>query len=340
LRYNSSPAPDVTHMNHNSSKATAVVLFNLGGPDSLSAVEPFLYNLFSDPDIFRLPLAFLTQKPFARMLSRRRAPEAAKGYEAMGGKSPLLDHTRDQARALEQSLRGHGAFDVHICMRYWHPMAPQLVAELKQAGYEHVVLLPLYPQYSRTTTGSSYNDFMRACRGAGYAPRITLIESWYEQPLYQHAIAEAIRAAANKLPDPEPANIELLFSAHGLPQKIVDAGDPYEQHIRATVAAVRKLLQWPHTTLCYQSRVGPLQWLKPYTEETIREKARAGARQILVYPIAFVSDHIETLYELGTEYAAIARECGVEHYGVVPALNADPGLIEALTQLVLDHASK
>lgn len=327
-------------MNHHSSKATAVVLFNLGGPDSLSAVEPFLFNLFSDPDIFRLPLPWLTQKPFARMLSKRRAPEAAIGYEAMGGKSPLLDHTRDQALALEQSLRKHGAFDVHICMRYWHPMAPQVVAELKEAGYENVILLPLYPQYSRTTTGSSYNDFMRACRRVAYSPHISLIESWYEHPLYQQAIAEAIRSAAQNLPDPDPANIELLFSAHGLPQKIVDAGDPYEQHIRATVEGVRTILQWPHTTLCYQSRVGPLPWLKPYTEETIREKAHAGASQILVYPIAFVSDHIETLYELGREYAVVARECGVEHYSVVPALNADPGLIQALTQLVLGHATQ
>ncbi len=325
-------------MNRTTTHRTAVVLFNLGGPDSLQAVQPFLYNLFSDPDIFRLPLAWLTQKPFARLLSRRRAPEAAKGYEAMGGKSPLLEHTRDQAQALERALREHGEFDVHICMRYWHPLADEVVTALQGETYGRVILLPLYPQYSRTTTGSSYNDFMRACRHAGYHPDVHLIEHWYQQPGYHQAIADSIRAAAAGLPDSDPGSIELLFSAHGLPQKIVDAGDPYEQHIRATVASVKRLLDWPHTTLCYQSRVGPLQWLQPYTNDVIREKARAGAKQILVYPIAFVSDHIETLFELGQDYARLARECGVEHYAVVPALNANPGLIETLTQVVLDHA--
>jgi ferrochelatase len=325
-------------MNQSANQRTAVVLFNLGGPDSLQAVQPFLYNLFSDPDIFRLPLPWLTQKPFAMLLSRRRAPEASKGYRAIGGKSPLLEHTRAQAYALERSLRAHGDFDVHICMRYWNPRADEVVATLRAGTYKRVILLPLYPQYSRTTTGSSYNDFMRACQRAGYHPHIRLVEHWYEQPGYHQAIADSIHAVANQLPDNDPNSIELLFSAHGLPQKIVDAGDPYEQHIRATVAGVKRILNWPHTTLCFQSRVGPLQWLQPYTDAVIREKAHAGARQILVYPIAFVSDHIETLFELGQDYARLARECGVENYAVVPALNANPGLIDTLTRVVLDHA--
>ena len=316
----------------------AVVLFNLGGPDSLAAVQPFLYNLFADPDIINLPLGWLTQKPFARLISRRRAPEAAHGYAAIGGKSPLLDNTRAQAAALQHEL-GDEAF-VTIAMRYWHPRADAVVAELKQRGVTRVVLLPLYPQYSRTTTGSSFNDFVRACRAADYQPLTTLIEHWYDQPDYIAGIVESIRAEAAKLPDPNPDATELLFSAHGLPQKLVDAGDPYERHIHATYDAVCRALGWPRTTLCYQSRVGPLQWLRPYTDDVIREKAAAGGRQMLVYPIAFVSDHVETLFELGQTYATLARASGIAQYRVVPALNNHPRLMAALTALAREGLAR
>lgn len=318
---------------------TAVVLFNLGGPDSLDAVEPFLFNLFADPDIFRLPLGFLTQKWFARFISRRRAPEARHNYAAIGGKSPLLDNTRHQAEALANALRTNGEYDVFVCMRYWHPLSDAVVAELKQGGYEELVLLPLYPQYSDTTTGSSLNDFNRACARAQYRPRVKIVREWYRQNDYQRAIVECIQAEAKKLPDAVPERIELLFSAHGLPKKLVERGDPYESQIRATYEALRARLGWPHTTLCYQSRVGPLEWLRPYTEEVIRQKAVAGVKQMLVYPIAFVSDHIETLYELGMQYADLARESGIAHYRVVPALNAHPLLIRALTDLVRNAGS-
>ena len=315
-----------------STERSAVVLFNLGGPDSLEAVRPFLYNLFSDPDIFKLPLGFITQKPFAWLISARRAPEAAHGYAALGGHSPLLENTQKQAAALQRELGAD--FDVHICMRYWHPMTPKVVADLKRGNYARVVLLPLYPQYSITTTGSSYNEFQRECRRQHYAPRVVFVRQWYDQPDFLAAIAEAIATEARNLPEPEPERIELLFSAHGLPQKIVAAGDPYEQQVRATFEAVRAALGWPHTTLCYQSRVGPLKWLQPYTEDVIRQKAAAGARQLLVYPIAFVSDHVETLYELGIQYAEKARRLGIPHYRVVPALNDHPRLISALKNLV------
>lgn len=330
----------------------AVVLFNLGGPDSLAAVEPFLRNLFSDPDIFRLPLGWLLQKPLARFIARRRAPEAAEGYRAIGGSSPLLENTMAQARALQQALNAqtavrvavgserapaasHDPYDVFVCMRYWHPRATEVVERLKAGGYTNLVLLPLYPQYSVTTTGSSYNEFMRACRVAGYAPSVRLIRDWYQQPDYQLGIVETLREALRALPDPNPAHVECLFSAHGLPQKFVRAGDPYEQQVRATYESIRTQLGWPHTSLCYQSRVGPLEWLRPYTDDVIRAKAAAGATQILVYPIAFVSDHIETLYELGMTYARLARECGVRDYRVVPALNTHPRLIAALRDLTL-----
>ena len=317
---------------------TAVVLCNLGGPDSLDAVRPFLFNLFSDPDIFRFPLGFLTQRPLAALIAWRRAPEAAHGYAAIGGKSPILEYTRAQAEALQRAIGG--GFDVHVCMRYWHPLTDEVVSKLKQRNYPRVILVPLYPQYSRTTSGSSYNEFMRQCRRQDYQPSVTLIRQWYEQPDYQNAIVETVRAEANKLPDPDPAHFELLFSAHGLPKKIVAEGDPYEQQVRATYDAVCARLGWPHTTLCYQSRVGPLEWLRPYTDDVVREKAAAGVKQMLVYPIAFVSDHVETLFELGITYAELARSRGIEHYRVVPALNNHPRFIEALRSLVLDAAQR
>jgi protoporphyrin/coproporphyrin ferrochelatase len=320
------------------SQRPAVVLLNLGGPDSLEAVRPFLYNLFSDPDIFKFPLAALTQKAFAAFVSWRRAPEAARGYAAIGGKSPLLEHTREQAIALQLALAGDDGTpvaDVYVCMRYWHPLTRDVVRELKHKGYERIILLPLYPQYSGTTTGSSVNEFERECKRQRYRPMLRVIHHWYEQPAYQQAIADTLRAELKRFPDPDPARVELLLSAHGLPRKIVDAGDPYASHIEATCDAVRARLGWPRVTLCYQSRVGPLEWLKPYTEEVIRAKAAAGAKQMLVYPIAFVSDHVETLYELGITYAELARANGITHYRVAPALNAHPLLIETLRDQVL-----
>lgn len=314
----------------------AVVLFNLGGPDSLAAVRPFLFNLFSDPDIFRLPLGFLTQKPFAALLSWRRTPEASHGYAAIGGSSPLLANTQHQAEALTRALAADGNFEIYICMRYWHPRASAVIERLKSRDIKRVILLPLYPQYSLTTTGSSYNEFQRECARRKYFPEISLIREWHDQPDYLDGIAQTLREEASRFPNPDPQNIEVLFSAHGLPKKIVDGGDPYEQQVRATFNAVRARLAWPNTILCYQSRVGPLEWLKPYTEEVIREKARAGAKQMLVYPIAFVSDHIETLFELGQTYAQLAHNLGVAHYRVTPALNEHPLLIRGLRRLILD----
>ncbi len=322
------------------SERVAVVLFNLGGPDSLAAVRPFLFNLFSDPDIFRLPLARLTQKPFAALVAWRRAPEAAKGYAAIGGASPLLANTRAQATALTQALANDGDFETHVCMRYWHPRAAEVVAHLKSRGISRVILLPLYPQYSLTTSGSSYHEFQRECARQRFSPMISFVRAWHDQPDYLDAIADTIRQEAKRFPNPDPSSIELLLSAHGLPKKIVDAGDLYEKHIRATFDAIQRRLGWPHMTLCYQSRVGPLEWLRPYTEQVIREKAREGATQMLVYPIAFVSDHVETLYELGQLYAQLAHEQGVAHYRVVPALNDHALLIRGLHRLVLDAVTR
>lgn len=318
---------------------TAVVLFNLGGPDSLQAVRPFLFNLFSDADIFRLPLAVLTQKPFAWMLSRARNKVASTGYAAIGGKSPLLENTQRQARALAKALTEYsGRYEVFPCMRYWPPLTDGVVRELKAANVEDVRLLPLYPQYSVTTTGSSYNEFRRQCQRYDYHPRVRLLESWYAHATYQEAILGDVRSAALALPDPDPKHFTVLFSAHGLPQKVINRGDPYQQQIEATFDSLREQLGWPHCILCYQSRVGPLTWLEPYTMNVIRKLGRQGIRQVLVYPIAFVSDHAETLYELGIQYAELAKAVGIEHYRVVPALNDSRIFIRALAELVLSTA--
>ena len=315
---------------------TAVVLLNLGGPDSLDAVQPFLFNLFSDPDIFKLPLGFLTQKPFAHFIARRRAPEARHNYAAIGGRSPLLENTRAQAAALQTALNTSApdTYEVFVCMRYWHPLTEAVVADLQRGGFENVLLLPLYPQYSRTTTGSSVNEFRRVCAHVKYAPIIRLVRHWPTESDYLDAIVSDILVAAHSMPQPLAEHTELLFSAHGLPKKIVAQGDPYQKEVEQTYAALCERLKFPHTTLCYQSRVGPLEWLRPYTEEVIRAKAAAGCQQLLVYPIAFVSDHSETLYELGIQYAQLAKAVGIAHYRVVPALNTHPALIRALTHLV------
>ncbi len=312
---------------------TAVVLCNLGGPDSLEAVEPFLRNLFSDPDIFRFPLAPLTQRLFAWAVARRRREEASRGYAALGGASPIGANTQDQAQALEQALADL-KLRVFVCMRYWHPFTGEVVAALKAGGYTRVVLLPLYPQYSLTTSGSARNEFLRQCARLHYSPDVRFIDSWYEDEDYLQGIVAGIKAAAARFSEPDPSAISLLLSAHGVPKRLIAAGDPYQHGIEETARLVSARLGWPRVTLCYQSRVGPLEWLRPYVDDVIRDQGQSGVGQILVYPIAFVSDHIETLFELGMTYAALAREAGVREYYVVPALNADPALVRALERLV------
>ena len=311
---------------------TAIVLCNLGGPDCLAAVEPFLRNLFSDPDIFQLPFAAVTQRAFAYALARRRRVEAGRGYAALGGASPIGANTQDQARALEQALADLKA-RVFVCMRYWHPFTAEVVATLKAGGFERVVLLPLFPQYSLTTSGSARNEFTRQCHRLHYSPDVRFIGSWYEEEDYLRGIIGDIRATLGRFSEPDPSRISLLLSAHGVPKMLIERGDPYQREIEATAERVTAGLGWPHVTLCYQSRVGPREWLRPYVDDVIRDQGRAGVSQILVYPIAFVSDHIETLYELGMTYAALAAKAGVREYHVVPGLNDNPCLIKALERL-------
>jgi len=310
----------------------AVVLFNLGGPDSLDAVEPFLRNLFSDPAIINLP--GFVRRPLARFIAARRAPIAREIYGHMGGRSPILEETEAQARELEAALQrsGHEARCV-IAMRYWRPLTAEAVAAVETFSPDRIVLLPLYPQYSTTTTGSSLSEWRKlASRGRLKAPQHEVCCYSFEDG-FVAALSDRLDNAF-KTAKPEHS-YRVLFSAHGLPKRIVQRGDPYQWQVERTVQAVLERWQggpFDHT-ICYQSRVGPLEWIGPATDEEIR---RAGAERkgLIVVPVAFVSEHSETLVELDIEYGKLARASGVPDYIRVPTVRSDPMFIDGLARLV------
>jgi ferrochelatase len=281
-------------------KKTAVILFNLGGPDSLSAVQPFLFNLFIDPAIIRLPnpLRWLV----AKLISTRRAPVAQEIYAKMGGRSPILPQTEAQARALENQLGEN--FRVFIAMRYWHPFSDQTAKAVKDWGADRVVLLPLYPQFSTTTTASSLQDWTRAAKAAGLAVPTASIGCYSDEAGFVAAQTDLLRQA---LPAAEAkGQVRILFSAHGLPKKVVTDGDPYQMQVERSVAAILRLLNRPEldSRICYQSRVGRLEWLGPYTDAGDHAAPRKAERlPLVVLPVAFVSEHSETLVELDRDYA-------------------------------------
>jgi ferrochelatase len=313
---------------------TAVVLMNLGGPDGLQAVRPFLFNLFNDPAIIDLPQPF--RWCLARIISGRRAPIAREIYEILGGSSPLLANTRQQADALESILDDEetsSRFKVFITMRYWHPFSNETAAAVKAWGAEQVFLLPLYPQFSTTTSGSSIKDWYRAAGACGLKVPTTAMCCYPAQPGFVDAVAGALGQVLDNLAQETLPRV--LFSAHGLPKKIVDNGDPYQWQVERSVDAVvaslaRADLDWG---LCYQSRVGRLEWIGPATEDEIM-KAAGAARTIVVVPIAFVSEHSETLVELDVEYRDLAMENGAAAYHRVPTVADDGGFIAGLATLV------
>ncbi len=309
----------------------AVVLFNLGGPDGPQAVRPFLNNLFKDPAIIGAP-AFV-RYPLAALISSQREKSAQANYAIMGGGSPLLPETQAQARALELALaaaRPDQTFKAFIAMRYWHPFSAETARQVADYAADEIVLLPLYPHYSTTTTGSSLKDWAKTYRGPGVSRTICCYPT--AQGLIA-AHAQKIRQTWETAGCPE--NIRLLFSAHGLPEKVIAAGDPYQAQIEATAGAVAALLpELPDWRVCYQSRVGPLKWIGPTTVEEIHIAGEQGVG-LLLTPIAFVSEHIETLVELDHEYAELAVQQGVGPYLRAPALGIDAGFIEALSQAVV-----
>ncbi len=326
-------------MDIESGKNIAVVLFQLGGPDSLEAVEPFLYNLFCDPDIINFPGAFLARKPLAKFISSRRSKKVAEHYAEIGGKSPIVELTGVQATALQAELDKRCRAKVFIAMRYWHPSTEEVIAELKKSKYDKIILLPLYPQYSKATTASSVNEWNRQCARLDFTHvPAEVVCCYHNHPLYIEAIVDRINSAYRRFSGIAPDCTDLVFSAHGIPLSLIAGGDPYQQHIEETVRLVVEKGQWrsPHV-LCYQSKVGPAEWLKPSLLQTIRELAGRGRRHLLVIPIAFITEHIETLYEINIEARAEAGHLGIAKFEMMPALNDSPKFIGCLTDLVMKN---
>ena len=308
----------------------AVVLMNLGGPDSPASVRPFLYNLFSDPAIIGLPAAL--RLPLARLIASRRAKIASDIYAQLGGGSPLLANTEAQARALEAELDAeHRCF---IAMRYWHPLTPATVSEVRAWGPDEIVLLPLYPQFSTTTTRSSLDAWGKEAPRQGLACPTWVIDSYPIAAGFIAAVAELIGTEL-RAAEAETAPARLLMSAHGLPLKTVRRGDPYPEQIQSTAAAVGGVLARPDLDwrVCYQSRVGPLAWLGPSVEEELHRAGREGVG-VVVAPVSFVSEHSETLVELDGDYRRMAVQHDVPFYRRVPTVGTHPVFIDALADLV------
>ncbi|WGV24100.1 ferrochelatase [Halotia branconii] len=315
-----------------------VLLLNLGGPDKLEDVGPFLYNLFSDPEIIRLPFRWL-QKPLAWFIASRRTGTSQENYKQIGGGSPLRRITEAQGEALKEKLDYLGQeANIYVGMRYWHPYTEEAIAMLTQDNIDRLVILPLYPQFSISTSGSSFRLLEKLWQENPKLQRLdyTVIPSWYKQPSYLQAMAELIAQELKQFPNPD--QVHIFFSAHGVPKSYVEeAGDPYQQEIEDCTALIMQTLNRPNLhTLAYQSRVGPVEWLQPYTEDALKELGAQGVKDLVVVPISFVSEHIETLQEIDIEYREVAEEAGIHNFRRVPAPNTHPVFIQALADLVID----
>jgi ferrochelatase len=314
-------------------RRVGVVLFQLGGPDKLEAIEPFLYNLFCDPDIIDFPFARLGRKALAKLISTTRARKVQHHYATIGGGSPIRPNTERQARALESELRGQG-MDARcfVAMRYWHPFTKEAVAELSAAECDEIVLLPLYPQHSSTTTGSSLNEWRR--HFSDDLP-VHNVDAFYRNPLYLDAVVERVNEALSRFPVPTQA--EIVFSAHSLPMSVIEKGDPYQRHIEDTVRLLKERGGWINPTrLCYQSKVGASRWLQPSLHQTLRALSSERVREVCVVPVAFVSDHVETLGEINHEARHEAEMLGITQFEMSAGLNDSAKFIKALGHLVLE----
>ncbi|MBE0568425.1 MAG: ferrochelatase [Deltaproteobacteria bacterium] len=312
---------------------TGVVLLNMGGPDTLNAVRPFLFRLFSDRELIPLPAGAATQPVFAWVVSGLRARKVREYYREIGGGSPIAALTEAQRSALEKSLRETGGnFRVYVGMRYWHPLSKHAALEMKGDGVTRAIALPLYPHYCRATTGSSLKDLRRWLHWAGCSFPVTEIRSYPDHPKYVAALAETVSRAIRGI---DRDGAFLLFSAHGVPKSLVDRGDPYQAETERTVAAVMRSFPGIPHAISYQSRAGRAEWLSPDTVDEVTRLAREGVRKMVVVPVSFVSDHIETLHELDIRLAAHAKEMGIQSFLRAPALNDSPAFIDALKDLVL-----
>ncbi|MBA1339994.1 MAG: ferrochelatase [Pelagibacterales bacterium] len=315
----------------------AVILFNLGGPDKLESVEPFLFNLFNDPAILNLPIFF--RYPLAKLISKKRTPIAKEIYKELGGASPILQLTEDQSSALEKKLNQSQIIDRYKCfvvMRCWHPRASEVIKNIQLYNPNEVILLPLYPQYSSATSGSSIREWKDVCKKNNYNVKTSTICCYPTDINFINAHTNLIKKKIKNL-----KNFKLIFSAHGLPEKNIKKGDPYQWQIEQSVNKIVKNLSYENLnwTLSYQSRVGPLKWIGPSTDNIIVENSKIGKHIVLV-PIAFVSEHSETLVELDIEYKKLAKDNGCKQYTRVPALGINSDFINAMSELIIkkeDH---
>jgi protoporphyrin/coproporphyrin ferrochelatase len=327
--------------------AIGVVLFQLGGPESLEGVEPFLYQLFSDPDIIDFPFARLARPALAGLIASRRARHVREHYARIGGKSPIGELTGRQAGALERELAKSIEARVFVCMRYSRPSTAEIVEEISRQRLRELVLLPLYPQYSLTTSGSSLNEWQRRYATLdGRRVPTKLVRNFYHHAGYLEALVERINLGLDRFearPDGQVRrdDVCLVFSAHGVPVKSISAGDPYQAQVEATVRLAMARGGWrnPHR-LCYQSRVGPGKWLQPSLDATLEDLAARGTRAVLVVPVSFVTDHVETMHEIDIEAREAAGRLGIGRFEVMPALNDSPAFIRALADLVLAQAAR
>lgn len=319
-----------------------VVLFQLGGPDTLAAIEPFLYNLFCDPDIIDFPFARIGRKPLAKLISTTRARKVQHHYATIGGGSPIRRFTERQALALQSQL-AHQGLDARcfVAMRYWHPFTREAIVQLREAKCDEVVLLPLYPQYSSTTTGSSLNEWQRRLDSDVLPGNLAVhnVGPFYRHPMYLDAVVEKIEQALARFPVPERA--EIVFSAHSVPMSVIAKGDPYQRHIEETVQLLMERGGWRNRhRLCYQSKVGASKWLQPSLHRTLRDLTAEKAREVCIVPVAFVSDHVETLGEIDHEAREEAQKLGITQFEMSAGLNDSPKFISALAQLVLEALSE
>ncbi len=315
----------------------AVVLMNLGGPDSLDAVEPFLVRLFSDPDIFKLP--FLN-KQFASLFAKLRASKVRRQYKQIGSASPINSWTETQRQMLEKAITtDYPDTEVITAMRYWHPMINLAAQKCTDEEYEKIFLLPLYPQYSMSTTGSAFNEWKRCYEGV--ESKSYFINEYYNNKKYIVAINQRIDEALDKFSSDAKNDLTLVFSAHGIPLSYIEKGDPYNEQINETVRLVMNARDGSNEhQICYQSKVGPVKWLEPSVTQMLEKLAAHGKKNVLMIPISFVSDHIETLYEINIFYRLIAKKLGIINFEMTEGLNDSKLFIEALKEEIIEAISQ
>ena len=314
----------------------AVILFNLGGPDKLESVEPFLFNLFNDPAIISIPSLF--RYPLAKLISKRRTPIAKNIYKEIGNKSPILELTRRQAKSLEENLLKKGDYRCFVVMRCWHPRASDVIKKVKEYNPEEITLLPLYPQFSATTSGSSINEWNKLCEKENYNIKTKTICCY---PTEDNFIVSHVSLIKKTLTTVKDRNFKLIFSAHGLPESKIKKGDPYQWHVEETVKEIMLKLKSENFdyVISYQSRVGPMKWIGPSTDAEIIKYSKEK-KGIIIVPVAFVSEHSETLVELDIEYKKIAEKNGCIFYKRVPALGSEENFIKGLAHLVLQRQTR